>query len=1290
MNLNMSSKTRGLFLFVAAMLVISGCTKERPTKYLFKERNHLKSLVDENAEYLYVPSLADGSRKSDGMYPHWMGYEKLVKLKFNETSLDIIEQDSEARFANNQQNNVTILSIPVKHIEYRCQTNDLGECQNKEEENNEMNWKDKSQFIPDFSGMKIAEVSVTPLEMDNYWDGCYQLQKEELAGYSLEQDAINIQIERTYQTSPNCLMSLESYSDITFKAQYHYSMVKLSTLASPNYQAINYSKGDQDKFGFFETVRRNLSPDNLDEEKNEVTYLNRWNSNKKQITYYLTDNFYKPENAAVLAATREGVAAINLALSQSGAGFQLVLSDERGKMSGDLRNSMIVMVEDPSNAGLLGYGPSVANPRTGEILSGRTVMYLGTLKEMLKTEYEHLVNLETAGKLAGGIHSPSPAMAKAAAPAEIAAIALKHNHSHETLGEVAVQTGENTEPVVGTVKESSAMKRAHKMLTDYTKNRKDMKRIYDGKKPKNTDPFEYDEREDLVAILANHNATSAELVNFHEAVVRTIKEVLGGELTPWDEMSDSLKEKVINHMISIVWVPTLIHEIGHNLGLRHNFEGSEDIPNFYTRDELDRLSSVIKYAPTAMVPNYSSIMDYAPNDVENLRQMGKYDVAALRFGYARKIEVLDTEVNKKGEKLSESVRYVDVDGTVAGVEGRIASDNQKATELLEQNKAETVTTSSVKSYGFCTDEHVGLNAGCFRFDLGMEPDTTEANKYTRMVKGLIAQYEEMYLRRNFRNGRYNFSMMDDPSYLRRVTGTFLNLRIFQEVRERIQYLSGFPPNVWDNPMNPAWAKDLNQASKLAGQFLLDVMTTPEVLCLVQNPNEPEKLTEIIPLKELTSIVDAPEVLSCMDKTLQDTLMSWGLANPNLKMPLISVSQVGKHFESKKDPASTNNYMDQIDVRGIWMDKMAAARMLFRRSLNYSFDVGPDNFADRTDLNATIKTFVTNILKDEIQVKLNFPLPDGSVYTTPEAVSYRLYPTHKIRKHMLANYGVPFIPQDVDFQSTLLTGIEFYQPNALNKASSQAVVDQFSVYKGAYPVNTGWTDKDFATVRTPIGSFFALPTQKLARDAIQGETLAQAMTQAGGSAFASKMQQAKATAVRAQADFDANTKPLKAKRDQWAREADYKPVLDAVSATSSVELDQYLAGTLAEGDVKAKLDALDNAKLKEVAANVLAQRAFDTTKAKTNEAILFVQNKLTDEALKAEFNAYVNVFGGGTEGKAEYTNVVGMCQAIQNGQVPANGSPAVKLAWTAPDNVVTRFIEDPAYYVGLLDRLISAK
>ena len=75
-----------------------------------------------------------------------------------------------------------------------------------------------------------------------------------------------------------------------------------------------------------------------------------------------------------------------------------------------------------------------------------------------------------------------------------------------------------------------------------------------------------------------------------------------------------------------------MHEIGHTLGLRHNFKAS----TLYTLDELNDTqktqntglsSSVMDYCPTNLVPKGASQGDYFSNTI------GPYDLWAIEYGY---------------------------------------------------------------------------------------------------------------------------------------------------------------------------------------------------------------------------------------------------------------------------------------------------------------------------------------------------------------------------------------------------------------------------------------------------------------------------------------------------------------------------------------------------------------------------------------------------------------------------------------------------------------------------------
>ncbi len=78
-------------------------------------------------------------------------------------------------------------------------------------------------------------------------------------------------------------------------------------------------------------------------------------------------------------------------------------------------------------------------------------------------------------------------------------------------------------------------------------------------------------------------------------ILEAIKGKFGsGELKAWEELSVTEKQFLLDLIMAEKFASTLIHELGHSLGLRHNFRGSEDVKNFYTKEELLKKVLTIK------------------------------------------------------------------------------------------------------------------------------------------------------------------------------------------------------------------------------------------------------------------------------------------------------------------------------------------------------------------------------------------------------------------------------------------------------------------------------------------------------------------------------------------------------------------------------------------------------------------------------------------------------------------------------------------------------------------------
>ena len=90
---------------------------------------------------------------------------------------------------------------------------------------------------------------------------------------------------------------------------------------------------------------------------------------------------------------------MNDALDQADAAIRLEFDYQaRGKKVGDLRNNMLVLIDDPLANGLLGYAPTVTNPKTGEIIQGHVNMYGGVLTSTSRYVWQSMVDLTVNAK----------------------------------------------------------------------------------------------------------------------------------------------------------------------------------------------------------------------------------------------------------------------------------------------------------------------------------------------------------------------------------------------------------------------------------------------------------------------------------------------------------------------------------------------------------------------------------------------------------------------------------------------------------------------------------------------------------------------------------------------------------------------------------------------------------------------------------------------------------------------------------------------------------------------------
>ena len=917
---NLNKTVLGALVALTAL----GCTEERPYEQISKVNETYASksaMCDSDAKYLYLPSTVEASRTTTATRPHWMGDAKVVNLVCDQHSIKVVDLDvANDEFGDNPANKRTVLTIPITHGDIKCDENADGKCSNKEIFDQTVTWTKAKDIRLEMSQMQVQEVNFLPEQLTNLFQpSCLNELSTEPVKSVVESDtngvtAVNLTLQRNYQTSIRCARGLRSLADLGFSVRNHYSIVRLDTIADPNYKPLKYTRAEETTFGFFDTKSNKLDVDNNEIAANEKAFVNRWNPNK-EIVYHMNKDFLKPENQQLIQPTKDAIAKINEGLASVGAKMQIKLlePDTTGElMTGDIRVNSIVLEDDPLAMNVIGYGPSAANPYTGEILHGRTVMYLGTIRKFVKRTYDEFVSKkiaeiaalakkEEAEKSEVKEGDDSEEKQEVSVADSLTAQALFHRaaldvHSNYVMEKTNGQA--NIRQIASTPAGHSFLPVTDELLKKVATDRKShvFRSIFD--MPEQT----------AEEFLMHKNCQfTTDMLGADLGIDEQIDELVTKlEVKPWIQLTAEQKQEVLDLLTPFVWTPVLVHEIGHNLGLRHNFAGSEDKANFYTKDEL------IEKGLTREI-TYSSVMDYSYSTINELPILGKYDLAALRFGYAEAVEMNDGSI--------------------------------KPLEIFRAEGGE------LKPYDFCTDEHVALNPNCNRFD--------EGSSLLEITQHNIKAHQEGYLRNNFRNGKRDFSLMDDLSYASRINRSLGGMRLVFERYENIKNTFGLADDAaeWESI---EFLKDLKDSVKLSASYLASIITTPDLMCAVSQASNPFQIVALVPINQLST-----NAASCYDTQ-----------NVRLNPQFMIVGHAGKLFQSKKDPRNSNPYIDQIDVRGVWIDKLVALNMLTGREQGISsFDKFRDNFLDIADVaqgvDSVLKAITTNQVVAPVTIQTVF-------------------------------------------------------------------------------------------------------------------------------------------------------------------------------------------------------------------------------------------------------------------------------------------------------------------------------
>ncbi len=826
----------------------------------------------------------------------------LTKVKFmtNQSQLRIISVNRDKEINQNDEiKQLVLFNIPIEWKEYRAKPTGTSSFAMEEEENNSIEWNQRSFMKVDFA--KSETMLLGP--------GVFRL--------------VDLEVDTDY-------MSYTLF-DPNYNMRFKFSFLR--DKGNRNYTPKRLLKEDFEKFGFFKTQKHEI--DNykkyLSEDYGTNEFINRYNVKNGEVVFYFTEGSDEKLIPYAAKAADEWTEAFR----KAGVPLKITADTEKRVRLGDLRYNQINLFRSTQGSNLYGYGPMITDALTGEIIASTTNMHISTIASSL-VDYIRDYLLFKSGK--------TSSMSVYSAGIIPNSVAQKNDKF------VLRDDGDGPFPF-------------KKMPVLNSLNKLEMKPVVyaeaDKNDKKSKKPNRFFGRERDISITGkNVNKEIDEMCPELSTVVDAMK--AGGRAENENQIVKDCAEKMVPGKM----MGTLLHEMGHNFGLRHNFYGSVDAMNFLTTAESGTKDRV----------NSSSVMEYSAFNEDRLTKVGRYDIAAIRYGYGDSVETADGKILK-----------LDVNKTI--------DQNVKANNV------------AAKKYLFCTDEDVavGTDPMCARFDAGTTPE--------EIVTNLIAEYNASIADLNYRlnRGREWYDPSNITNY--RVRRFWIPLKkMYDEWRFKLsdhlgigsEYLETFDSeklekaiaeksslcNMKENPASDDCRFDqYRRAANKIFQFSMQIATLPPKYC-IGTRNGSIASVEFADVRRIVMAVNKFVPAGCLDPVVKDYITKKYSFTPEsesgYELEDVRLDMKVKMSKTKADWMG-NPLPVAPDIIGLMPEKMIAVEILAVRAPLSMSSVDKQflpNFLDEPKFRETTLAYVAERLSKGVPAakvtatNKNIKLPEG--------------------------------------------------------------------------------------------------------------------------------------------------------------------------------------------------------------------------------------------------------------------------------------------------------------------------